>query len=275
VSMGRVSLVALAALLAVPAAARAEQGSGPPATPLECMPTSVWSFVPAGSGEPTAGPELAVVRTDVRPDHTRLYLDGRFIGMADDFDGYPDVLYLRPGRYRLECRLGGYQTALFDIDSKAGCRFELRQRMERIPGTPKEHSWTHPKEPVAGGRVFGPLAAEPPARGGGGEARRRGGPDLALRPDIAREEEARERSSLRLTVEPPTAAVYLDGAFVGTGGELSHSARPLSVAAGSHRLEAMAPGFRTFRQEVELPAAAGEPGTTLSIVLEKEPDAQP
>ena len=36
------------------------------------------------------------------PEEALLYLDGRFIGSADDFDGHPDYLYLEPGVYELE-----------------------------------------------------------------------------------------------------------------------------------------------------------------------------
>src|ERR1700693_5551612 len=53
--------------------------------------------------------EWATIDTDVSPEEAQVYLDGRYIGTADDFDGNPDYLYLKPGRYRIEFPLGGYE----------------------------------------------------------------------------------------------------------------------------------------------------------------------
>ena len=53
-------------------------------------------------------PVWAAIDADVSPEEARVYLDGKYIGIADDFDGYPDYLYLRRGHYRLEFKLDGY-----------------------------------------------------------------------------------------------------------------------------------------------------------------------
>jgi hypothetical protein len=67
------------------------------------------------------GPAVfARVKTDVDPEEARLYLDGRLIGTADDFDGYPDFLYLRRGHYRLEFRLDGYEPKTIEVDAEPG-----------------------------------------------------------------------------------------------------------------------------------------------------------
>ena len=39
----------------------------------------------------------AVVKTDVSPEEAQVFLDGKYIGTADDFDGMPDYLYLGAG----------------------------------------------------------------------------------------------------------------------------------------------------------------------------------
>jgi len=51
--------------------------------------------------------QWAVIDTDISPEEARVYLDGRYIGTADDFDGWPDYLYLRRGHYRIEFRMDG------------------------------------------------------------------------------------------------------------------------------------------------------------------------
>ena len=51
---------------------------------------------------------VAWIKTDIEPDEARVYLDGRYIGTADDFDGWPRKLRVAAGRHRLTFRLRGY-----------------------------------------------------------------------------------------------------------------------------------------------------------------------
>jgi hypothetical protein len=50
----------------------------------------------------------AWIKTDVEPDEARVYVDGRLVGTADDFDGFPRMLRVSPGTHRLTFRLSGY-----------------------------------------------------------------------------------------------------------------------------------------------------------------------
>ena len=58
-------------------------------------------------GHRVATSGYAAIKTDVEPDEAEVWLDGKYVGTADDFDGYPDFLYLEPGAYHLEFRLPG------------------------------------------------------------------------------------------------------------------------------------------------------------------------
>ncbi|MFN3414282.1 MAG: hypothetical protein ACK42L_09510, partial [Thermoanaerobaculum sp.] len=98
--------------------------------------------------------DLAVVDTDVSPEHARVFLDGQLIGTADDFDGNPDYLYLRPGRYTLEFSLPGYETRGVQIDAEPGRFFPLDFELARKPGEGAAPWYDRPEGlPVA--RVFG------------------------------------------------------------------------------------------------------------------------
>ncbi len=79
----------------------------------------------------------AVVDTDVSPESARVYLDGQYIGTADDFDGYPDYLYLRRGHYRLEFRLDGFETRTIDVDARPGVKIDVDDKLARVPGAPR------------------------------------------------------------------------------------------------------------------------------------------
>jgi PEGA domain-containing protein len=62
----------------------------------------------------------------------------------------------------------------------------------------------------------------------------------------------RVTSMLKITVQPPRAAVFLDDKYVGHTGELGGSVHALLVTPGKHRVKIELPGYRTFETEVNL-----------------------
>jgi len=61
--------------------------------------------------------------------------------------------------------------------------------------------------------------------------------------------------SLKLTIEPKRAAVFLDGKFVGHAKEFG-GGNSLLISPGKHRIKIELPGYQTFETEVNL--AAGQ-----------------
>ena len=96
----------------------------------------------------------AAIDTDVSPDEARVYLDGRYIGTADDFDGYPDYLYLGPGHYRLEFRLEGFETKTVDVDARPGTKTDIKDKLHKIPGAKQYGSYDTPEVPGGIQRFF-------------------------------------------------------------------------------------------------------------------------
>lgn len=228
-----------------------------PCTPIGVEGPTPWGAPPWVPGEdvPFEPPAWTVVVIDIRPDRARLYLDDRFIGRADDFDGRPDVMYLEPGRYLLEARLGGYRTDRFEIVADAGCRHEIRHWLERVRGERVERRDEGPPSPFPVERMFSPVppvddaipTAEP--RHDAAEKVRDGEPRSMAAPSA-------ERATLRLRVIPVSASVTLDGEFLASGAELARVQGGLAVDAGVRVLSVAAPGYRTVILELEL--AAGE-----------------
>ena len=249
--------VALMLAVAVPAAARHGHdgfrwGWGFGLGPLWWGP---WWGVPAlyePVPESATRPDLAVVDTDVSPEHARVVLNGELIGVADDFDGYPGYLFLKPGHYTLEFSLKGYRTEKVEIDAQPGRYYPFDLKLERVPGE-KAAPWYDRPEGLPVSRVFGPKESAPPAGA-------RPGPDPSLRPELRehpREAPPAPRSvagaALDLRVTPPNAAIYIDGKFSGTGEELGRLERGLAVAPGKHRIEVVAPGRTSKSVEVDVP----------------------
>ena len=227
----------------------------------------------------------AVVDTDVSPESARVYLDGQYVGTADDFDGYPDYLYLRTGRYRLEFRLEGYETRTISVDARQGVKLDVGERLPKIPGAPRYGNYDTP-EPSGGVRRFWGKrrdVAEHITDEGeiyGGDSRYRERPryrderyddryadepdaDVEVYRDRDREEERSRREDwrgrtgvaqgegrLRLDIAPSDAAVYVDDRFMGTAQSLESDGIP--VSAGKHTVVVSRPGYRDRRVEVDV-----------------------
>jgi hypothetical protein len=63
-------------------------------------------------------------------------------------------------------------------------------------------------------------------------------------------------SGVRFEVSPAVAGIYVDGTYVGTVQDFSAETAPLVVGPGSHRIDLLAPGYRTTTLEVTI--AAGQ-----------------
>jgi hypothetical protein len=66
----------------------------------------------------------------------------------------------------------------------------------------------------------------------------------AITPDVT--------STLKLTVEPGRAAVFLDGKFVGHASEFGGALHSMLLSPGKHRIKVELPGYQTFETEVNL-----------------------
>jgi hypothetical protein len=230
---------------------------------LPCIPVAAyWTGPPQSEGMPP-GPELAIVSIDVRPKNARVYLDDRFVGRARYLDGKPGYLYLVPGSYRVELRLDGYEPVAIAVEAVAGCRFDLKHRLERVPGTKKEQkSDNHGK-----GKPFNRVYA-PPGEVEGAVSASPAGPDPGLRPDLGDvgptvDTNRPTGASLKVSITPVSASMAIDGVFVATAQELQRMQGPLAVTSGSHLIEISAAGFQTFLQRAEL-----EDGEVLELSVE-------
>lgn len=269
----------LAGVLLIAATAAVPAGAHPWGYPSVYVGWNPWWGWPGPYYGPTTvmPPDLAVMDTDVDPERALVYLDGELIGTADDFDGFPDYLYLEPGTYSVEFKLGGYKSETIKIVARKGRFFPIDIELERVMGEPVAAWYDQPKG-LPRYRVFGP-------RGADGKRVEQVAPDVSMRPEMSDEddgedydlEEAEEAQAVKasppprvprsaaldLRVTPDNAAVYLDGELVGTAEELRGLQRGLAVPPGRHQIQVMAPGKAARELEVEV-----GPGEHQQVVVE-------
>jgi hypothetical protein len=97
------------------------------------------------------------VDLDVDPEEAEVLLDGQPIGIADDFDGAPDYLLLRPGSYTLEFRIPGFESWSVDLQVRRGRLYSIDTSLDRLPNTGRlEGGWGDAPPPQATRWTFGP-----------------------------------------------------------------------------------------------------------------------
>lgn len=236
-----------------------------------------WPWVPVyvsvGAQYDAPYPGYGALDLDVVPEKAEIYVDGRLVGRADDFDGFPTYLWLDRGTYDVVLYHPGFRTIARQYSMYPGLvidvedvmepgeavrpedlpartterrdervRFEEERRRRLEEGAVTEDAdgdWRARRRPPAGSAAP-PAEAPPPADPGSAVA-------------------AERATRLHLKVVPADASVYLDGSFVGTGEELARSAVGLAVAPGEHVVEAVRPGHQG--RQLRFSVAEGQTST--------------
>jgi hypothetical protein len=65
-------------------------------------------------------PEDGFLQTTIEPDTAEVWVDGKYFGVARDFDGATGSLKLWPGEHQAEFRMPGYKTYTVDFAIRPG-----------------------------------------------------------------------------------------------------------------------------------------------------------
>lgn len=214
----------------------------------------------AGYDYPARGP-MGALDLNVKPKKTEVYLDGQYIGVSGDYDGFPRYLWLEKGTYELVFFRQGYETVAREYTVFPGVVIDVKLRLR--PGESQPPEAVSTVEPGSRGLGAGSAVERPelrgePAYGPSAAAGEQAGPSLDVRD---------EPGLLRLEIEPNDASVYLDGRFLGTASELARLHAGLIVGVGEHVLEVVRPGHESER--LDLFVQAGEE-LDLEVRLEAE-----
>lgn len=106
------------------------------------------------------------VDLNVRPRTTEVYVDGLYVDLARNLDGYPDLLWLDEGTYEITFYREGYESVTRRIAVRSGDLLEVRERLDRgesrRPEPPAANE--RPAEtdaPASGAQPPGPMATFP------------------------------------------------------------------------------------------------------------------
>jgi len=201
------------------------------------------------------------VRLIVDPDKTKVYVDGYYSGVVDDYDGLFQRLYLPAGRHELILRLDGYETQHFKVYVTPDVTLKIHHSMAKGAGD-------NSKEIVVGDPDMDRFTQLRRDEDKGGYASDDRDDDNDAPPPPSprrygmRHSYRDEGASLRLNVTPEDSSVYVDGRFYGT----ARDSRRLDLAPGRHKVEVVRPGYRTFEKDVEIEA---ERTQDLDVALER------
>ncbi|MEW5978536.1 MAG: PEGA domain-containing protein [Acidobacteriota bacterium] len=68
----------------------------------------------------------AELKVSVKPNRAAVFLDDRFVGHVDQFDGPGQALLVSPGKHRIKITLPGFRTLETEVNLQAYQKFELK-----------------------------------------------------------------------------------------------------------------------------------------------------
>jgi len=221
-------------------------------------------------------------RIEVKPREAQVFVDGYYVGIADQFDGVFQRLDMQPGGHEIAIYLPGYRTYHERIYFQPGNSLHLKANLEPLPpGTapePKPEPSPNAPDPNRGGYARDPqqggYGRDPQQGGYGGDPQQGGNEPYGPPPARPRTQppgngggriETGGFGTLNLRVQPGDAVVQIDGERWDSseGG----SRLVVQLAVGRHRVEVHKDGFRPYSATIDI--RPGEP-QTLNISLPQQ-----
>jgi PEGA domain len=202
-----------------------------------------YPYAPPVRYSATRGYRMGALDLRVDPKRTEVYVDGQYVGLAKQYDGFPGHLWLESGVYEISFYKPGFETQTRNVKVMTDLVLEMDIRMvegEAVEPEMRYDSDETKVEPEEMGAAYGPS-----------EERR----DLQAR--------------MYVDVEPGNALVYLDGNVLGTADELAGLHAGLLLSAGSHHVEVVRRGFESAERQLDV-----EPGEEVQLVVELRPTAR-
>ena len=185
---------------------------------------------PLSSGDPpdSVYRTRRAVRLAISPDQARIFVDGRYVGVADDWDdrgGGAPFEFTRRGPHRVRAELPGYRLLEIEVDVSPAAEEDLVEVVEEMTSRSRV---SYTRLPAVAAQTRGPV---------------------------------------ELRVDPPDASVSVNGRDLGPVGALSQ-ANPVRLPGPAvHDLIFSSPGRRSKQVRVLVSGGAPREMTVLDVKL--------
>jgi len=202
----------------------------------------------------TPGYGMGALDLNVQPKQTEVFVNGQYVGLVKQYDGFPGYLWLESGLYQVAFYRPGYETVFREFEIFTGMVLDVA--IEMVPGEAVLPQRAEERPAVQGASGRDPRVMTVPSEQA---------PPVPYERSRGESRSPAQAASTHvdLSVEPEEASVYLDGRFVGTGRELADG---LTVAAGQHVMEVVLPGY-----EQETVRFEAQPGLDSAVDVRLEP----
>lgn len=215
--------------------------------------------------------DLTAIRLLVKPTEAKVYIDGYYAGIVDDFDGIFQHLNVPAGQHEVVLYLDGYRTVHQKVYLTPDSTYKLRYKMEKNLAGEASEAPPEPPEPPAAG-TMPPAGSQPMPRPprGGMYPPRQPYPPQAYPPqqpyppqppqppqqqppppdERAQPQTATETGALVVRVQPSAAEVWIDGEqWRGPEGD---ERLVVQLAEGTHHVEVRKSGYRVYTTDVQV-----------------------
>lgn len=233
--------------------------------------------------------DLTAMRIMVTPREAKVYVDGYYAGIVDDFDGVFQRLHVPPGAHEITLYLDGYRTVTQKVYLTPDETYKFHYKMEKnLAGELSEPPPNPPAnpEPPTGAPLPTPRRAPYPPSGyppyppsGYPPYPPRGYPPQSYPPQAPPEQpppaegqppappEASASGTLLVRVQPAGADVWIDGEqWRGPEGD---ERLIVQVSEGSHHVEVRKNGYRQYSGDVQV-----RRGETLPVNVSLTPERE-
>ncbi len=224
--------------------------------PYYYSPYSYGSYYGYGYGE---------IRLEIKPKTAKVYVDGNYAGVVDDYDGWYQHLNVEPGKHRIVVRETGYVPYAETVGPLPGNNYHIKVQMQ--PGEdviqeqdmrldPKEYDYPdrqrddqyRNRNPRPYGNQQQPDREPSPAP----NDYDRNDQYQQYQNDRDRDNQYQsDRPPFILQVEPRDATVYIDGNYYGNADTDRSGEVQVLLPPGMHRVEVVRPGYESFSQDVD------------------------
>ncbi|HVC18610.1 MAG TPA: PEGA domain-containing protein [Vicinamibacterales bacterium] len=78
-------------------------------------------------------PEQGGIHIKVKPKTASVFVDGYYVGVVNDFNGFFQKLKLQPGPHRIEIREQGFKPITFNVKTEPGQTITYKGSLQKLP----------------------------------------------------------------------------------------------------------------------------------------------